>query len=94
MKWETSKLEHLLIHKIAIRAVTMATDEYDLLSAEVDITAVHTNDTALDLEKLLKADNANFGHDVFGIRRFIDRKTGKLGGCFSPRCAMCNYLTA
>lgn len=41
----------------------------------------------LKLEALAKADEANFAHDVFGIRRHIDRETGKLGDCFLPRFA-------
>jgi hypothetical protein len=40
----------------------------------------------LDLSKLLGADDFTFVHDVAGISHHMDRKTGKLGGCFSPLC--------
>jgi len=32
-------------------------------------------------------DDFNFAHDVFGIRRNIDRSTGKITGTFWPRYA-------
>lgn len=51
----------------------------------MDITACHANGNPLRLAELLKADDGNFGHDVFGIRRFIDRTTGRLMGHFRPR---------
>ena len=41
----------------------------------------------LDLERMLNADDINFAHDFFGIRKHMDRKTGKLGDCFVPRFA-------
>jgi hypothetical protein len=42
----------------------------------------------LDLPKLLSAPLADFGHDMRGIRRYMDRTTcpGKLTDCFWPRC--------
>ena len=36
---------------------------------------------------MLAADDFNFGHDVFGIYRHLDRTTGKLMNCFVPRFA-------
>jgi hypothetical protein len=78
-----------VIDSIATRARKLAKDvggwDYDYLDAIMDITACHANGNPLDLDGLLAADDANFGHDVFGIRRHIDRDTGKLLNCFSPR---------
>ncbi len=51
----------------------------------MDITAVHANGCPLRLRDLLLADDFNFAHDVFGIRRHLDRTTGQLGGHFLPR---------
>lgn len=34
----------------------------------------------------MNANDSDFGHDIFGIRRHIDRITGRLGGEFQPRC--------
>lgn len=82
--------EARVIHKIAARAVNMAIGagfDYPMMDADMDITACHCNGMPLKLEALLSADEFNFAHDVFGIRRHIDRETGKIGGCFVPRFA-------
>jgi hypothetical protein len=80
----------LAIHRIAQRAAKLAKSHgiaMDVMELEMDLAAAHCNGSPLDFDKLWNFDNANFGHDVFGIRRFIDRETGELGGCFVPRCA-------
>ena len=42
----------------------------------------------LRLDRLLhQFDDANFGHDISGIYRHLNRETGELEGCFLPRCA-------
>lgn len=61
--------------------------EIDQLGIELDLIFCHLNDVQLDLERLLSADDSNFVHDVAGINRHIDRKTGKLQDCFYPRLA-------
>ena len=58
----------------------------DRLSLTMDLEATHAS-CPLQLEALLMADNGNFAHDVFGIRRHMNRETGKLGDCFMPRFA-------
>jgi hypothetical protein len=60
----------------------------DLLETEMDITATHCNGCPLDLEKFLAAPDGDFGHDVFGIRHHINRRTGELENMFLPRCAL------
>lgn len=86
-----TKRDSKTAYAIAKRASRLALDvggiEYTILDAEMDVSATHLNGCPLKLEELLAADDANFGHDVFGIRRFIDRETGKLTGCFCPRFA-------
>lgn len=37
---------------------------------------------------LHKFKDSDFMHDIGGIYRHLDRKTGKLTGCFLPRCAV------
>ena len=94
--WEKiTREESILIHKIALRAVKMSCPIYkglvqrnlattSLRAIEMDITACHLSNP-LNLSGLLKAKDSDFGHDVFGINRFINRETGELAGCFSPR---------
>ena len=76
--------EQVLIHSIAKRAV----HDFriiDILALEMDLTATHANGNTLRLEDMLSADAFEFSHDIFGIMENLDRKTGKLQNCFSPR---------
>lgn len=91
ISWAVSPEEAVVIRQIAGRAVAVARlhgVEYTMRDAEMDITAVHANGCPLDLVGLLDAPEPDFGHDVLGIRRRVDRRTGELGGCFCPRYAM------
>ena len=60
---------------------------YERINLDMDLTACHLNGCPMDWEKLLSAPRFDFLHDVGGISRHIDRKTGKLTDCFLPRCA-------
>lgn len=90
INWNTTKAEDAIIQKIMERAVKLARKhnvEYEGSDVMMDITACHMNGTPLDLKKLLNADDANFAHDVWGIRRHINRENGKIENCFVPRMA-------
>ena len=58
----------------------------DPLDADMDISAVHVH-CPLRLSELLAADRFNFTHDLSGIQRHINRRSGKLEGFFLPRFA-------
>lgn len=79
--------ERYLVDKIVDRAVKIAGGprKCDKLSLTMDIAAVHCNGNPLRLEEMLRADDFNLAHDVFGIQRHLNRETGKLGGHFLPR---------
>lgn len=88
LNMNVSKEDRAIIYKIAVRGVNLAKEAgytRDLLTMEMDIIACHLNGNPLDLEGLLDAENGDFGHDVFGIQRHIDRRTGELQDCFVPR---------
>lgn len=88
LKWTTDRTEMDIESQIADRAIALAKVagfQYDKMSAVMDIDACHNNGNPLKLAELLAADNFNFAHDVFGIRANINRTTGKLENCFSPR---------
>jgi hypothetical protein len=90
IKWRTTKASSLLIHRIVERAVAEKLIRGSKLvktNLEMDITAVHLNDMQLRLRDLVVAPTSDFGHDVLGIRRYVDRTTGKLTDCFVPRYA-------
>ena len=63
------------------------------INAEVDpneiarLVMVAHERKPLRLEELLEADDLDFIHDVFGIRRHLDVATGELRDCFVPRYA-------
>lgn len=90
ISFKVSRPDRDKINRIAKQAVALAQEhelEYGLLECDMDLTACHANGCPLDLAKLEAADDFNLAHDVFGIRRHINRTTGKLEDCFVPRCA-------
>lgn len=90
VEFKATPAEYQKIKMVVVRALKLAKEldlTYDKQSLEMDLDACHSNGCLLDFDKLLAFDDGNFGHDVFGIARFIDRTTGKLGRCFLPRCS-------
>lgn len=88
IKFNSTKKDAVVITAIAKRASNTAAANgwhYPIQDAEMDITACHCNGNPLRLDDLLVADEFNFAHDVFGIQRNLDRKTGELKNLFSPR---------
>lgn len=73
------------IGRIAKRAVRLFNADH--ISIVMDLDACNSNGCPLDFDKLEAFDAANFGHDIGGINRYLDRETGTLGGHFLPRCA-------
>ncbi|MGU2439534.1 DUF6874 family protein [Burkholderia cenocepacia] len=60
----------------------------DALDLHMDLTACHANGCPMEWEHLNAADDFTLAHDVGGIRRHINRRTGQLEDCFLPRCAV------
>jgi hypothetical protein len=90
VKFDTSRFETRIIDEIAQRAMGLSArtgDPFTKLDISMDITAVHCNGCPLRLEALRDADDFNFAHDILGIRRHLDRETGRLGDYFIPRFA-------
>lgn len=100
VSFDTTKQDLKLIVRIVDRAQNLGIvaqpkkgrhreDRYDYkrIDCIMDITACHANGCELNLTKLIEADDFNFKHDVVGIANHIDRNTGHLGKCFSPRFA-------
>lgn len=90
ISFECDRTEHDKIAAIVTRAEAKAESmgvPFHRPSVMMDITAAHCNGCALDLDKLAEAPDFDFVHDVWGISRHINRRTGKLEDCFAPRCA-------
>lgn len=90
ISFKVSKEENEIICKIAHRADELFKEhniEQTVMDTIMDLSATIAQGCPLRLDDLLAADAANFAHDVAGIRRHLDRKTGLLGDCFLPRFA-------
>jgi hypothetical protein len=83
INWNCSKKDADIIHKIAQRGSMLGLGT--LININMDVTATHINGNPLKLEKLLMATFVDFSHDLRGINNNINRETGKLENCFSPR---------
>lgn len=88
INWNIPKADHDLIVAIAKRAFVEFPDYPDTQAAlMMDLTAAHANGCPLNLHGLLDFASFDFAHDIYGIRRHINRKTGELENSFCPRCA-------
>lgn len=90
LNWSATKEEFEIICKIADRMedVAQAHIPINRMDFMMDVEAVHCNGCPLDLKKWLETPKTfNFWHDVAGITRHINRKTGRLKDCFVPRFA-------
>lgn len=58
---------------------------YEPLTMEMDLLGTHANGCPMDFAAMLAAEDFHFLHDVAGIAKHINRRTGKLGDCFMPR---------
>jgi hypothetical protein len=72
-----------LIHVIAKRAARLM--GVDILTCEMDLATVHANGNPLRLHEMAVADGYDFAHDIGGIMKNLDRKTGRLTNFFDPR---------
>lgn len=61
--------------------------EFDRLHHAMDLLATHANGCPLDFAAMAEGRLADLAHDLGGIRKHLDRETGKLGGFFLPRFA-------
>jgi hypothetical protein len=80
-----------LISKVADRAIRIVTGDtkadpsFNRMDFVMDIDFAQ-EDLGFSLEALLDSANADFVHDVAGIRRNMNRQTKKVDNCFLPRC--------
>lgn len=97
VSFQISHTDSLLVGKVARRAARASAKvgfRLDVIEIRMDLAACHANGNPVDFAKLLAADDATFGHDVFGISRHMDRDTGQLRDFFSPRCSLPQAVAA
>lgn len=85
---KASRDDVLTINRIAKRALAID-HRLDLLQLQMDLEGCHVSGCQLDLTRMESGANADLMHDVYGIRRHIDRDTGELCDNFLPRFAAC-----
>ena len=91
--WEINRedLDRLLL--VADRAMRELNDYPDDQRTLIrDLNACHSNGCPLDFKGLLEATMQDFSHDIYSIRQHINRRTGKLEGCFMPSYALRNRM--
>lgn len=89
IKFNATKEDCEIIGKILDRAQEMGhLSQRNRINSDMDITACHLNGTPLRLADWLAANDFNFVHDLYGIDHHMNRRTGKLEGCFVPRFAV------
>lgn len=94
MNLDSSKRESDLARKVADRAQTLLDwSSEDRRTFFMDVLVCHKNGNQLDLERFLASAEPDFRHDVHGIQRYLDRRTGQLKECFSPRCSAQETVT-
>lgn len=81
---DASPEDHLKAIEIALRAHELVST-YPKQDIAMDLLATHLNGCPLDLQGLLDSDQFELLHDVLGIKRHLDRSTGKLAEFFTPR---------
>lgn len=86
IRFDISKKDSKILSDI-LQRVRNTWSDIDTIDMEMDLTATHANGMPLDFQKLYGADFGNFAHDILGIRRHLNRETGKLMNHFVPRCA-------
>lgn len=91
VSFQTTEKEKAIVRKIHTRIHRLMTEHGKRISDDrlqtiiMDIVAAHCNGCPLRLAELLKADDFNFMHDVYGINNTIDRTNGQLQKFFHPR---------
>lgn len=88
MNMTLSQQEFDLIHAIAQRAEKLGlTTIEQRITTMMDLSVTHLNGCPLHLAELLDGEAQDFAHDLGGIRRHLNRETGKLEDFFLPRFA-------
>ena len=85
---KATKKQLSLISKIWARAENWCAPIVGREDLFMDLIATNANGNPLDFEKLANFDDFNLLHDIYGIRKHLDRKTGRLMDNFLPRCSL------
>lgn len=88
INWKLNDLDARTIDAIVVRAWKQKSVKETYRTKQdlfMDITATHLNGNKLKLREMYRADDFNFFHDIWGIANNLNRESGQLENCFSPR---------
>jgi hypothetical protein len=85
--WKISKDDLTLLSLVCDRVEKLRPGTFDRQDLIMDLNACHSNGCPLNFARMLDAPEFDFFHDIYGINRHLDRETGALKDCFSPRCS-------
>ena len=92
MQKDKNITEHYKLISDVLNRMDKLKQEYDLSPTPdrmtLNISLEYANLSINELKNLLSFDNGSFGHDVFGIDKYMSRDTYQLTDCFLPRCSM------
>lgn len=93
--WEISNADFDTLVLVATRALRELPNYPDNRRTLImDLNACHSNGCPLYFKGLLDAPVGDLVHDIYGIRKAINRNTGQLSeDCFVPRFALANHLS-
>lgn len=84
IRWERMTAEDSQLVLACAERAHATNKDINMMDLSMDISAAHLANP-LKLQDMLDADDFNFNHDVYGIHRHIDRKTGEMNDHFLPR---------
>ena len=87
INWNVTEEDWVNIIAVAERVESDLKPTDDRRTIVLDLTACHANGCPLLLKQMIDGPLFDFSHDYYGIRKHINRKTGKLEDCFVPRFA-------
>jgi hypothetical protein len=90
MNMDATREDTQKISNIARRFVEICKEmgqDVEQFSIMMDLTATHLNGCPLRLQELSETEDFHLIHDVMGINQNLNRDTGELENCFSPRFA-------
>ena len=88
ISFDTTRKETATIRMICDRAHELADElalPFDAVTAMMDLSALQAGICKLRLGELLHAERMDFIHDIWGIRRHLNREMGVLENHFLPR---------
>ena len=88
-----AQIRRIVKRWLALLRAQKIKDDRDALDWTMDLSALVGSGQVFDLDTLERFDDFNLAHDMRGIERHLDRRTGRLNmGIFMPRASRADYI--